>query len=107
METLAGNFEENVRWLNETLGVGRSCDIVSRDYIIGGRRARLWVVDGFGLDATLERMGAFWLTLTVEKVAGITRMQAFLDRFVTFTECAAEERRESIVIAVLLGKSCF
>ena len=101
------NYEENVRWLDETLGVGRSCDIVSRAYIIGGRRARIWVVDGFGMDATLERMGAFWLSLTAEKVAGITRMQEFLDRFVSFTECAAEEDKEKIITAVLLGKSCF
>jgi len=86
MEQLTGNFEENAAWLDATLGVGRSCDIVSRDYIIGGRRARLWVVDGFGMDATLERMGAFWLTLTPEKVAGITRMQELHDRFVCHVE---------------------
>ena len=107
MDKLSGNYEENVRWLDETLGVGRSCDIGSRSYIIGGRRARIWVVDGFGLDATLERMGAFWLTLTPERVAGITKMQDFLDRFVSFTECSAEERCEEIVTSVLLGKSCF
>jgi hypothetical protein len=44
MEKLSGNYEENVAWLDTTLGVGRSCDIVSRDYIICGRRARIWVV---------------------------------------------------------------
>lgn len=52
--------------LDGLLGVGRSCDMVSRDYLIGGRRARLWVVDGFGSDSILERMGAFWLTLKPE-----------------------------------------
>ena len=106
MEILSGNYAENAAWLDATLGVGRSCDIVSRDYIICGRRARLWVVDGFGMDAALERMGAFWLSLSVEKAAGITRMQEFLDRFVTFTECAAEEKTGAIVTSVLLGKSC-
>ena len=50
METLSSNYQENVTWFNETLGVGRSCDIVSRDYVIGGRRARIWVIDGFGMD---------------------------------------------------------
>ena len=55
------------------LGVGRSCDMVSRDYLIGGRRARLWVVDGFGSDSILERMGAFWLSLKPENVVGLTR----------------------------------
>ena len=61
MEQLSDNYMDNVRRFDEVLGVGRSCDLVSRDYVIGGRRARLWVIDGYGKDATLERMGAFWL----------------------------------------------
>ena len=60
---LSGRFPDDARRLDALLGVGRSCDLVSRDYVIGGRRARLWVVDGYGKDETLERMGAFWLSL--------------------------------------------
>ena len=59
MGTLSDNYTENVRLFDEALGVGRSVDMVSRDYLIAGRRARIWVVDGYGLDETLERMGAF------------------------------------------------
>lgn len=58
MEKISNDYWENVRVLDGLLGVGRSCDMVSRDYLIGGRRARLWVVDGFGSDSILERMGA-------------------------------------------------
>ena len=107
METLSLEYRENVEWFDATLGVGRSCDIVSRDYVIGGRRARIWVVDGFGLDATLERMGAFWLSLLPEQVAGLTRMQDFIDRFISFTETNVSTQTEDIVTSVLLGKSLF
>ena len=62
MEKFSNDYAENVRVLDDLLGVERSCDMVSRDYLIGGRRARLWVVDGFGSDSIIERMGAFWLT---------------------------------------------
>ena len=86
MEKLSANYTENVRWFNEVLGVGRSCDIVSRDYMIGGKRARLWVIDGYGKDGTLERMGAFWLSLTAADMAGLAEMQGFIDRFITFSE---------------------
>ena len=72
MEELSLDYQENVRWFNETLGVGRSCDMVSRDLRIGGRRARVWVVDGFGGDAVLERMGAFWLGLDPAEVGVLT-----------------------------------
>ena len=29
MDQISTSFEENVRWFNETLGVGRNCDLVS------------------------------------------------------------------------------
>ena len=105
METLSSNYQENVTWFNETLGVGRSCDIVSRDYMIGGRRARIWVIDGFGMDGTLERMGSFWLRLEPEQVENLTEMQDFADRFITFGETNVSFQTGEIVTAVLLGKT--
>ena len=99
MGELSNLYRENVDWFNKTLGVGRSMDIVSRDYVIGGRRARLWVVDGYGKDETLERMGAFWLTLKPEQVKTMAEMQAFADRFISFSETRVsfdrDERRGS------------
>ena len=68
MGDLSNSYGENVRRFDEVLGVGRSCDLVSRDYIIGGKRARIWVIDGYGKDEILERMGSFWLSLTEEQV---------------------------------------
>ncbi len=105
MEKISNDYRENVRVLDGLLGVGRSCDIVSRDYLIGGRRARLWVVDGFGSDSILERMGAFWLTLKPENVVGLTEMQDFLDRYITFSESNVTFDISDAVTSVFLGKS--
>ena len=105
MEKISNDYRENVRVLDGLLGVGRSCDMVSRDYLIGGRRARLWVVDGFGSDSILERMGAFWLTLKSENVVGLTEMQDFLDRYITFSESNVTFDISDAVTSVFLGKS--
>ena len=105
MEKISNDYRENVRVLDDLLGVGRSCDMVSRDYLIGGRRARLWVVDGFGSDSILERMGAFWLTLKPENVVGLTEMQDFLDRYITFSESNVTFDISDAVTSVFLGKS--
>ena len=105
MEKISNDYRENVRVLDGLLGVGRSCDMVSRDYLIGGRRARLWVVDGFGSDSILERMGAFWLTLKPENVVGLTEMQDFLDRHITFSESNVTFDISDDVTSVFLGKS--
>ena len=105
MEKISNDYRENVRVLDGLLGVGRSCDMVSRDYLIGGRRARLWVVDGFGSDSILERMGAFWLTLKPENVVGLTEMQDSLDRYITFSESNVTFDVSDAVTSVFLGKS--
>ena len=105
MEKISNDYRENVRVLDDLLGVGRSCDMVSRDYLIGGRRARLWVVDGFGSDSIIERMGAFWLSLKPENVLGLTQMQDFLDRYITFSESNVTFDISDAVTSVFLGKS--
>ena len=105
MDQIASNYEENIRWFDEVLGAGRSCDIVYRDLYVAGRRARFWVIDGFGGDAILERMGAFWLSLPPEAVRDLAEMQQFADRFVTFMEVNVSFDRDDIVTSVLMGKS--
>ena len=86
MEQISENYQDNVLRFDKTLGVGRSMDVVNRDYIIGGKRARIWVIDGYGKDDVLERMGAFWLTLTAAQTASLTEMQSFADRFISFSQ---------------------
>lgn len=103
MEVLSENYEENVRVLDDLLGVDRCFDMIARDLVIGGRRARLWVVDGYGDDAVLERMLSFWLLLPpfTEKLT----MQQFIDRCITFSEVDAENNMKTAVTGVFLGKT--
>ena len=105
MEKFSDDYMTNVQALDQLLGVGRSCDMVSRDYLIGGRRARFWVVDGFGSDSIIERMGAFWLSLKPENVLGLTQMQDFLNRYITFSESNVTFDISDAVTSVFLGKS--
>ena len=52
-ERLCMHYEENVRRMNDLLGVPRSCDMVSRDFRIGGRRARMRGRDKIDADFNL------------------------------------------------------
>ncbi|MCI9578718.1 MAG: spore germination protein [Oscillibacter sp.] len=105
MGTLSDNYMDNVRLFDEALGVGRSVDMVSRDYRIGGRRARIWVVDGYGLDETLERMGAFWLSQPENALESLRDMQDFADRLISFSEVDVGFDPEELVTSVLMGKT--
>ena len=105
MEKLSTIYANNVARMDRLLGVGRSCDMVARDFRIGSRRARLWVVDGYGQDSILERMGAFWLSLPPEAVGTMTEMQDFADRYITFSETTVSQDAEQLAISVLAGKT--
>lgn len=105
MEKLSVSYEENVRRMDEILGVGRCCDVVSRNLRIGGRRGRIWVIDGYGQDAILERMEAFWLSLPSEALMSLTQMQDFADRYVTFSETSVSEETQEIATSFFLGKT--
>ena len=51
--------------------------MVCRDLYVGGRRARFWVIDGFGGDAILERMGVQGMGFSVFAIlAGVFEMAA-------------------------------
>ena len=103
MEQFTTDFEQNVRELDDLLGVGRSFDMIARDLLIGGRRCRLWVIDGYGDDAVIERMVSFWLALPSTGDAG--DVQTFIDRYVTFSEVESERSVEKALTAVFLGKT--
>lgn len=102
MELFSANYEENTRALDDLLGVGRCFDMISRDLYVGGRRARMWVVDGYGDDAVIERMLSFWLPL--RDVSDAQTMQQFIDRYITFNEVNAEQNVKNAVTSVFLGK---
>ena len=102
MERLSANYEENVCALDDLRGVGRCFDMIARDLMIGGKRARLWVVDGYGDDQIIERMLSFWLPL--KDIGDAQTMQQFIDRYITFSEVNAEQSVKNAVTSVFLGK---
>ncbi len=105
MAKLFPDYEENVKLFNDILGVDRSCDLISRDFVIGGRLARIWLVDGYGMDAVLERLGALWLRTSPDALSGLSQMQDFIDRFISFSEVNVSFDVEDITTSVLLGKT--
>ena len=96
-------FETRVRVLDALLGVGRSFDMVSRDLIIGGRRARMWVVNGYAKDELIERLLSMWLPIA--DLSDIKNLDDFLARYVTAGDAAVEQDRQKAVTAVFAGKT--
>ena len=63
MKRVKDAFDERAAALDGLLGVGRSFDMIGWTLRIGGRRARLWVVNGYADDTVLERAISAWLPI--------------------------------------------
>jgi len=97
------DFDQNAARLDALLGVGRCFDVLGRDFRAGGRRCRIYSVDGYGDDAIIERVLAHLLSL--DSTASARTMEAFIERYVSFGETSAETDVETAVTAVFLGKT--
>lgn len=104
MEQITKSLEKNRRILDDKIGVGRNFDVISRDLMIGGRSARLYVLDGYGDDGVIERIVSFLLQVQPEDMENTTDMDQVIRRFVTFGEVNAENRLREILTGVFLGK---
>lgn len=104
LNTLSGMVEKDGRCLDKILGIGTNYDITARELVIGGRAARLYFLDGYGKDAVIERILAFYLTLSPQQVAEVCTMDAFAARYGTYGETVTEARIDEMVTAILLGK---
>ena len=97
------DFNTRTAQLDDLLGVGRSFDMVGRSLTVGGRRARLWVVNGYADDAVLERAISGWLP--IRDLNGIGTLEAFVAQYVTVSEAEAETDMDKAVTAVFSGKT--
>ena len=99
----AGCFSLKAAELNELLGVGRCFDMTGRDLSIGGRQARLWVVNGYAQEDLLERVIAGWQALP--GLDDVTDAADFCRRYVSACDAAAESDRDAAVMGVFAGKT--
>ena len=103
MKRVKDAFDERAAALDGLLGVGRSFDMIGRTLRIGGRRARLWVVNGYADDTVLERAISAWLP--IPSLEDVGTLQAFADRYVSVCDAAVETDRLKAVTSVFAGKT--
>ena len=105
MEQLSGNLQTDRQELDRLLGVGANFDVINRDVEIGGRRGRLYVIDGYGDDGVIERVIAFLLGEGAMQAAKAQTMQELVDRCISFCEVNCESNVENILTGAFLGKT--
>ncbi len=105
MEKLTGNLQRDQQIIEKLIGVGRNFDVINRDIRIGGRQGRLYVIDGYGDDAVIERTISFLLGEGAMLAAKAQTMQELSNTCITFCEVNCESDVEKILAGAFLGKT--
>ena len=97
------DFREKTAALDGLLGVGQCFDMTARDLTIGGRAARLWVVNGYAQEDILERVIAGWQSLP--PLDELSDPEQFCRRYVSACDAQPVTDRHDAIMGVFAGKT--
>ncbi len=67
---MSGNLNEDIRYMEEALSVGKNFDILYRVIHIGGRQACFYFIDGFCKDELMEKMLQYLIGIEEKDMSG-------------------------------------
>ena len=104
---LKTSLKENMAILDSILPVGKSQDLLVRNFNLGGRTARVYYLDGFLNDVVMERMVSRLFEITPEQIEQTKDLRDFVDKFITYTEVDIYTKTDDVILQILSGKSVF
>ncbi len=102
MKELSTKLEENVSFLKEALGVGKSFDVIHRELEFGGRKFGLFFVDGFAKDDVMNVITIHLAKLDREQLAP-DAVSKLLKTHIGYLEVERVKEMDKIISAVLAG----
>ncbi len=102
MKELSTKLEENVSFLKEALGVGKSFDVIHRELEFGGRKFGLFFVDGFAKDDVMNVITIHLAKLDREQLAP-DAVSKLIKTHIGYLEVEKVKEMDKIISAVLAG----
>jgi stage V sporulation protein AF len=96
------DFQENISYLSERLGVKKSFDVIRLDLEYAGRQMALFMVDGFVKDDILHFLMKYLSRLEPEQIEGDT-LGKLLKTHIPYVEIEKTDNLDSVVHTVLAG----
>ncbi|MBQ4248719.1 MAG: spore germination protein [Clostridia bacterium] len=98
------DYKKNTAMMDAELGTDRSFDLKARDISAGGRRCRLYFVNGFIKDAVCERVIAHLMAADGEKLRACESVEQFIAGFIPYDDARAVRNISEASDAVLSGQ---
>jgi len=99
---VSNKIAENVKFMNEVLGIDQSFDVIYRQLNYGGKEFALYFVDGFAKDDIMNQLMMYLGLLTREELVPGT-LRKLLQTHIGYLEVEASDDFKLIVSQVLAG----
>lgn len=100
---LGSEINKNMSIIDATLKPEKSFDVIKREFIIGGKAATLYFIDGFIKDTVFSKIMQFLFSLTPEKLQGIYNMEQYMKQFMPYVEVAYSADSDKVITQILSG----
>lgn len=101
---VGSSFQANIEYMNQTLPVQESFDVIQRDMIVGGKSASFYFIDGFMKDETmLKIMTTFFAIKDKDMPKDAT---SFSQKYIPYVEVDIISSFDQVVRNVLSGITC-
>ena len=97
------NIENTRKYIHSILPMGKSFDLIEREFIMGGKKTYMYFIDGFAKDGVLSKMIAFLLGITPEKIKNINNASEFAANFIPYVETDVTNDLDQIMQMYLSG----
>ncbi len=104
MNSLSGNYEENISSLRQLLGTDRNFDILEKDLVIAGKNAALFLIDGLVKDDILEKLLEYLYSLKPENIPD--SLEQFQVQNIPYIETEVLSTIDDVLKNLLSGVPC-
>ena len=98
------SFKENIQYMDQTLPVKKSFDIIRREMEIGGKESVFYYIDGFIKDEAMLKIMDSFLSVSEQDMPKDAEM--FIQKHVPYVEVEILEDFDQVIRNVLSGPAC-
>ena len=98
------SFKENIQYMDQTLPVEKSFDIIRREMEIGGKESVFYYIDGFIKDEAMLKIMDSFLSVSEQDMPKDAEM--FIQKHVPYVEVEILEDFDQVIRNVLSGPAC-
>lgn len=101
---ISGNFNEDIKRIDNELHIGESFDILKKNTEIGGKKAAMYYINGFCKEDMMQKLQEFFSGLKPEELP--KDAESFSDLCIPFLEIDEYDDKYNVITLILSGVVC-